>query len=165
VDGFRSGMAVVDGYEDKNCFQEGNLLIENNTVTGCLRGFTLYKNPHCETLGRNALRIRILNNRFTCGPAETSGEASGIWLPNLTAAVEIRENTVRHFRHGVWMGGFVDFIHIGGNAFEDCTTGVTLETVSPDTADHVAHVKETGNTFTRTAPHSQGLSQAHVRGF
>lgn len=167
VDGFRSGIAVVDGYEDKNCFQEGNLLIENNTVTGCLRGFTLHKNPHCETLGRNDLRIRILNNTFTGAPAEgdDSDGAAGIWLPDLTAGVEIRANTVRHFRHGVWMGGFVDFIRIGGNAFEDCATGVTLDSVSQNPAHHVAHVEETGNIFTRSAPRSQGLSQEHVREF
>jgi hypothetical protein len=165
VDGFRSGIAMVDGYEDKNCFQEGNVLIENNTVTGCLRGFTLYKNPHSESLGRNNLRIRIVNNTFTRGPAETAGETSGIWLPDLTAGVEIRANTIRHFRDGIWMGGFVDFIHLDGNTFEDCTTGVTLETISSDAADRVAHVKEVGNIFTRTAPSSQGLSQGHVREF
>lgn len=167
VDGFRSGIAVVDGYEDKNCFQEGNLLIENNTVTGCLRGFILYKNPHCESFGRNDLRIRIVNNTFTCASpgADDRGETSGICLPNLTAGVEIRANTVRNFRHSVWMGGFVDFIQIDSNVFEDCATGVTLESVSQNSAGHVAHVKETGNIFTRTAPRSQGLSQDHVRGF
>jgi len=167
VDGFRSGIAVVDGYEDKNCFQEGNLLIENNIVSGCLRGFSLYKNPHCETLGRNDLRLRILNNTFTCAPAPAVGNdrsgVSGVWLPDLTAGVEIRANTVRHFRHGVWMGGFVDSIHIGGNTFEDCTTGVTLASVSQNPAGLIARVKESGNTFTRTAPCCQGLSQAHIR--
>lgn len=167
VDGFRSGIAVVDGYEDKNCFQEGNLAIENNTVTGCLRGFSLYKNSHCESLGRSDLRIRIVNNTFTCAPTrgDDLGQTSGIWLPNLTAGVEIRANIVRGFRHSIWMGGFVDFIQIDSNIFEDCAAGVTLEAVSQNPAGHVARVKETGNTYTRIMSRSQGLSQDHVREF
>jgi hypothetical protein len=161
VDGFRSGIAVVDGYEDKNCFQEGNVVIENNTVTGCLRGFTLYKNDHCETLGRNDLRIRILNNTFTCAPADGDDRdaSTGVWLPDRTAGVEIRANTVRQFRHGVWMGGHVDAININSNHFEDCGTGATIDALL---RNEPVHVNETDNTFTRTATPRQGFAQAQV---
>lgn len=127
VIGFRSGIAVVDGYEDKNCFEEGDLLIENNTVTGCLRGFNLHKNSHCETLGQNNLQIRILNNSFSCAPADGDQalESSGVWLPNQSAGIEIRVNTFRHFHYGVWMGDFVDSIQMDGNTYEECTIGVS----------------------------------------
>ncbi len=166
VNGFRSGIAVVDGYEDKNCFEEGDILIENNTVTGCLRGFSLYKNPHCASLGRPDLRIKILNNTFSRADGRTANDdGAGVYLPDRTAGVEISSNTFSNFGHGVWMGGFVDFINIGGNRFEDCGAGVTLEGVSSNPGGDVAHVKETGNTFTRTGTRSQGLAQEHVRAF
>ena len=164
VEGFRSGIAMVDGYEDKNCFQEGNIVIENNTVTGCLQGFTLYKNDHCETFGRNDLCIRILNNAFTCATAEGDDRNAtfGIRLPDRAAGVDIRANTFRQFRHGVWLGGNVDFINICSNHFVDCGAGATIEAL---VLQEPVRVNETHNTFTRTAIPRQGFAQAQVSNY
>jgi len=63
--GFYSGIAIADGYEDKNCFEEGDFLIQRNTVTDCVRGFTLYKNPQGTALGRRDLKLQIVDNEFT----------------------------------------------------------------------------------------------------
>lgn len=161
VEGFYSGIAVADGYEEKNCFEEGDLRVENNTVSGCVRGFTLYKNPHCASLGRKDLKIRIVNNRFTA--AATKPEASpltcGIYLPEEAAGVDIGSNTFRNFHRGVSIGGTVDFITISSNHFVDCGTGVTIEALLRKDA---VHVNETNNTFTRTAKPRQGFEQAQV---
>lgn len=166
VDGFRSGIAVVDGYEDKNCFEEGNILIQGNTVGNCLRGFMLYKNSHCIALGRKTLRIRVVDNTFVraAGPSAVEDDSSGIWIPDLTAGVAIRANAFHGFHHGVRAGGSVDDIGIEDNVFEDCEIGIVLERVSEKSDGLIAHVKETGNRFTRTKTHRQGLSQRHVLG-
>ncbi|WAC20697.1 right-handed parallel beta-helix repeat-containing protein [Luteolibacter sp. SL250] len=165
IDGFRSGLAMVDGYEDKNCFEEGNILFENNAVSGCLRGFTLYKNPHCVSLGRNDLKVVIRNNTFSRAAGKDGQPATGIHLPDQSAGLEIRSNAFRGFDEGVWMGGLVDLIDISGNGFEDCGTGMTLGEISPDAAGAVVRIRESGNTLTRTARISEGLGHGHVKGF
>lgn len=166
VNGFHSGIVVVDGYEDKNCFEEGDILIENNTVTECLRGFSLYKNPHCMSLGRNDLKIKVVNNSFSRANERAANvDSTGAYLPDRTAGVEISANTFRNFGDGVWMGGFVDFISIDGNLFEGCGIGMTMEGVPSTSGGELAHIKETGNTFIRTERRSQGLAQEHVRAF
>ncbi len=165
IDGFRSGLAMVDGYEDKNCFEEGNILFEGNKVGGCLHGFTLYKNPHCASLGRNDLKVAIRNNTFSRSVGEDGQPSSGIHLPDQTTGVEVRSNTFRGFGRGVWMGGLVDLIEISGNGFEDCGTGLALEEISGPSADAVVRIRESGNTLIRTPEAVQGLRQRQVRGF
>lgn len=171
VSNFYSGIAIVDGYEDKNCFEEGNILIEKNTVTGSLRGFTLYKNPHCASLGRKVLDIKIVDNTFTrTGDSvvkigSESHDTYGIYLPEKTAGVEIRSNTFRNFGHGVWLDKLVDYININGNLFDNSRIGVTLATTSSKSKGYTIHIKEIGNTFTGTPLHSQGLAQKHITTF
>ena len=113
IDGFYSGLAVVDGYEKKNIFEEGNILFQGNKVAGCVRGFSLYKNPQGEAIGRKDLKIRIENNTFIVSPDAISAkrETSGIWLPPQTAGVELASNDFIGFGNGVWLDGIVDLIH------------------------------------------------------
>ncbi len=128
IDGFYSGLALVDGYESKNIFEEGNIVIEGNTVTRAIRGFSLYKNRFGEKLGKKDLNIRIANNIFTCAGNAGKRETSGVFLPRLTAGIDIRDNTFHNFKHGIRMIEPVDLVTITGNTFLNCTTEVTRET-------------------------------------
>jgi hypothetical protein len=168
VRGFHSGLAVADGYEDKNCFEEGDFLFQDNEVSHCVRGFTLYKNPHSAALGRRDLQLQILDNEFTCAPTGRAQyeTASGIHLPAMSAGVTIRGNGFKQFQSGVWMAGSVDFIDIQGNRFEDCSIGVELRSINGDaSANPIVRVNEGHNTFTRTDPSSKGMEQTQRKPF
>ncbi len=154
VAGFHSGIAVADGYEDKNCFEEGSFLIERNQVSGCMRGFTLYKNPHGASLGSKNLELRLLDNTFLCAEPGTQPDqpALGAHLPPMTAGVEIRGNRFQGFRQGVSMAAQVDLIQIRDNQFEDCDTGIEMAAPAhAKGAPDSTRVREDGNTFLRTA--------------
>lgn len=154
VAGFHSGIAVADGYEDKNCFEEGGFLIERNHVSGCLRGFTIYKNPHCASLGNNHLALHLLDNTFLCAEPAVRPDlpAHGAHLPPMTAGVEICGNRFQGFRQGVAMAAEVDLIQLHDNQFEDCDTGIELAASERTKgAPGGARVQEGGNTFLRTA--------------
>ena len=168
VSGFHSGLAVADGYEDKNCFEEGDFLFQDNEVSHCVRGFTLYKNPHGAALGRRDLQLQILNNEFTCAPTGRAQyeTASGIHLPAMSAGVTIRGNGFKQFQSGVWMAGSVDFIDIQGNRFEDCAIGLELDAIPPgSTEDPVVRVRGADHSFVRTAVPSKGMDQIQRRNF
>lgn len=163
IDGFYSGLAMVDGYEDKNIFEEGNIVFGSNTVTGCVRGFTLYKNPSGAALGRNRLDVRIERNTFTAAASEGGlPDASGIHLPDQTAGLEIVSNTFRNFRQGVKTEGLVDFIGIRGNRFEECDVGVVVGKI-PVKED--VRIVEAGNTYVETDEQRQGFGQEQLKEF
>ena len=112
ISNFYTGIGFIDGYEKKNCFEEGNITIENNTVSGCQRGFSLYKNDHCTALGNNDLNINIRNNSFT-------GYACGIYLPEASAGINIQNNTFAHFAQGICKDKSTGPITEENNTFTD----------------------------------------------
>lgn len=124
IDGFYSGIAMVDGYESKNIFDEGNIIIEDNTVTRAVRGFSLYKNSYGEKLGKKNLNVRIENNLFTATGHAEGHETSGVFLPRFTAGFNIKGNTFNNFKTGVSLANDTDLIAIDGNNFESCGTEI-----------------------------------------
>jgi hypothetical protein len=120
ISGFYSGIAMVDGYESKNIFEEGNIVIEGNTVDEVIRGFSLYKNSNGEKLGAKNLNVRITGNTFTCTERPENRETSGIYLPSFSAGFDITGNTFVNFKNGVSLSGATDLINIKGNIFNRC---------------------------------------------
>lgn len=124
IDGFYSGIAMVDGYESKNIFEEGNITIENNTVKNVIRGFSLYKNSYGEKLGEKNLNVRIENNLFTATGQTGDYKTSGVFLPRFTAGFKIKGNTFTDFKTGVSLANDTDLIAIDGNNFGNCGTEI-----------------------------------------
>lgn len=167
VTGFYTGITVLDGYEDKNCFEEGNIVISGNTVTDCLRGFGVYKNPFCENLGRNNLNIEVSGNTFTRSGALTVSVGSantdtyGVYLPRATSGITISNNTFQSFAYGVRMEDFVDYISVKNNSFTNGTYGIFLRSVSP-TPSYKVRLAQSGNTFAQVTTQTWGLEQNFV---
>jgi hypothetical protein len=124
IDGFYSGIAMVDGYESKNIFEEGNIIIEENTVTRAVRGFSLYKNSYGEKLGKKNLNVRIENNLFTATGHAEGHETSGVFLPRFTAGFKIKGNTFTDFKTGVSLADDTGLMAIDGNNFKNCGTEI-----------------------------------------
>jgi hypothetical protein len=124
IDGFYSGIAMVDGYESKNIFEEGNIIIEDNTVTRAVRGFSLYKNSYGEKLGKKNLNVRIENNLFTATGHAEGHETSGVFLPRFTAGFKIKGNTFTDFKTGVSLADDTGLMAIDGNNFKNCGTEI-----------------------------------------
>ncbi len=168
ITGFYTGITVLDGYEDKNCFEEGNMVISDNTVTDCLRGFNIYKNSYCAAMGRKDLGIEVSGNTFTrTGPLTVIVNTSntntrGAHLPAVTAGVSILDNIFRSYHFGVWMEPDVDYIEIKRNSFIGCNFGMSLRNL--DTApSYLTHISQSGNICTDVATESSGLSQSFIR--
>ncbi|MBX3742468.1 MAG: hypothetical protein KF712_15890 [Akkermansiaceae bacterium] len=125
ISGFYSGIAMVDGYESKNIFEEGNIVIENNTVDKAIRGFSLYKNNHGKKLGTKNLNVRIAGNSFTCTESTENRETAGIYLPSFSAGFNISGNTFVNFKDGVSLSNGTDLINITDNTFRNCQTEIT----------------------------------------
>lgn len=164
IDGFYSGIAMVDGYESKNIFEEGSIVIENNTVTRAVRGFSHYKNSYGEKLGKKNLNVRIAANTFTCATNPDGHETSGIFLPRLTAGFEITGNIFTGFNNGVSLADQVDFIRLADNTFASCATGIVLAPPA-DPGGEPLRIKESANTFTGPGVRISGLDQAHIKEF
>lgn len=168
IRGYYTGIELVDGYEDKNCSEEGDILVEDNTVTDCLRGFAFYKNNHNLTLGRKDVNIEVRNNEFTrtgawmvaVGSSLTS--TNGIYLPLYTQGVNIHDNIIRNYNYGVWMDEFVDYIQVKNNRFEGVNCGIGLAQMDNNPQNLKINLSQSGNTF-NTSTQSSGLDQAFVQ--
>lgn len=150
VSGFYSGLAVVDGYEDKNCFEEGDILFENNTIDGCVRGFTLYKNPHCETLGQNVLNITLRKNNFTRTPSSDAASSAGVHLHKESAGISVSGNVFHGFSHGVWLDGVFDHIKITDNRFTDCEAMIGSKNTDFLLNEGKSRIHENANTLSKS---------------
>lgn len=171
ISNFYTGIGVIDGYEMKNCFEEGNISIENNTISECLRGFTLYKNSHCETLGQNDLKIVIRGNTFTRTKPQTlridsiNTDTYGIYLPNMSAGISIKNNVFNQFTYGVWMDRFVNNISITNNRIENNYYGMALTDIPNNINNFTIHIHQSDNTFISTPVHTKGFDQPKVSFF
>lgn len=171
ISNFYSGIAFIDGYEDKNCLEEGNILIDNNEVTECIRGFTIYKNSHCESLGRNDLKITITNNTFTRSGEHTikvgskSTDTRGVHLPNISAGITIENNTFNNFAYGVWMDKFVDYVTVKNNTFSNSGCGISITDISNNPNNYTVHINHSNNTNTNTPITTKGLDQSKIVSF
>lgn len=168
VSGFYTGIGIVDGYEKKNCFEEGNITVESNNILECMRGFSLYKNDHCMTLGRNNLKIKICDNSFLnskTAPRPAGSEKAntyGIYLPNISAGITISNNTFNNFGCAVWMDRFVDYIAITDNRIGDSNYGIVLTDISDNPENYDVHIRLSDNTLTGTPTKNRGLDQNKV---
>jgi len=164
VSGFYTGIILLDGYEDKNCFEEGNIVISGNSVTDCLRGFGVYKNPFCENLGRNDLNVEVSGNTFTRSGAltvmvgSTNTDTYGIYLPRATAGITVSNNTFQSFAYGVRMEDFVDYVSVKNNSFTNGTYGIFLRSITP-TPSYKIRISQSGNTFSQVTTQTSGLEQ------
>lgn len=62
---------MLDGYEQRNIFDgKSDLVIENNSVSACITGFSIYKNKY--NTDRTDLGITLRDNEFI-GLGETFG--------------------------------------------------------------------------------------------
>lgn len=168
ISNFYTGIGVIDGYEKKNCFEEGNISIENNTISECLRGFTLYKNSHCETLGQNDLNIDIRDNTFIRSKLQTlkidsiSINSYGIYLPSMSAGITIKNNEFNKFTYGVWMDQLVNNISITNNRIKNNYYGIALTDISNITNNYNIHINQSDNTFISTPVNLKGFDQQKV---
>ena len=165
VEGFYTGIIVLDGYESLNIFDRAGLLAENNTVTGCAQGFHLYRNEYNTT--RDALGITLRDNRFK-GPGNTvqadkQRETFGIRIDPYSAEAAVASNTVAGYAYGLYMDSFPDRIAIDGNDFSDGRYGIFLRDVSAAADPPAVRLHEAGNTFTDILTPRSGLGQPCVQ--
>lgn len=117
------------------------------------------------TLGRNNLKIEICNNSFLNPPIDARQADSeklntyGIYLPNITAGITIKNNAFNNFGCAVWMDRFVDYITIVDNRIDDNSYGVVLTDISDNPKNYTVHIKLSANTFSGTPTRDQGLHQ------
>lgn len=149
VEGARTGILILDGYECNNIFTECNITIRRNRTDGCINGFMLYKNKYNTGIPR--LDITIENNIFRGGDGHieaTDGSSTfGIKLCSRTNGIIIRDNNISGFNYGVFVSSPAAGIDIYGNTFSDSTYGIcTKHNENPRIG-----LRTGRNTFIRTA--------------
>lgn len=151
ISGFYSGIQILDGYEDKNCFEEGNIIIERNKVTDCIRGFAIYKNPYNLLLGRKDLNVRVDNNTFkrdtppTLLINEKQTDTYGIYLPQYTKGVKVTANSFENLIYGIWMDSFVDSLTFTDNRMKSLEVAFFLNQSSGNKLNYNPHIKKKNN--------------------
>lgn len=150
VSGFYTGIAVLDGYEQRNIFDgKSDLVIENNSVSACITGFSIYKNKY--NTDRTYLGITLRDNEFI-GLGETFGlggeERSGFGarLPR-SMGVRLVGNSFSNFKFGIHMNGFPDGIHIVANRVGHCRYGIFLSTENDNPNRLESHLEIRDNHF------------------
>lgn len=114
IDGFYTGLSVRDGYENKNIFEEGYMLFQNNKISNCFNGVGIYRNAF-NTHFVN-LFIDIKNNEFMHrGHLEDelggkTREACGVYISHNIGNICIFNNKFKNFKYPYFCAGYSENI-------------------------------------------------------
>ena len=131
VTGARTGILIIDGYEQNNIFTEGDIVIRSNRTYECLNGFFLYKNKYNQD--PNRLNILLEENSFiresgVTAKIEGRDESSyGIRLFPRTSGVTLRSNAVSGCKYGVFVSSPAKEIVVEGNVVQNTTYGISCK--------------------------------------
>lgn len=155
--GYYTAIAIRDGYEEKNIYQQGNFTVKDNRIGDCLTGFGIYRNKY--NTGTVALNTVLSHNEFFHSGLRTMEIAGkqrttvGVFIPDSTGHIEVIDNSISGFACGVLMEGAVDYINVTDNAFTDCNYGIELS----GAGDATVHLHHRGNTFTNVNTTLSGI--------
>ena len=157
VEGASTGILVIDGYEERNIFTEGDILIRGNRVRECVNGFFIYKSKYNKE--PSDLNITLEDNSFIrqSGPtAQVAGQAVstyGIRLYPRTCGVTLRGNAVSGYKYGVFISSPADRIAVAGNLFNGTTYGIAVKR----NKDPKTGIVRENNTFVKVGTHEREL--------
>ena len=121
ITGARTGILIIDGYEQNNIFIEGDIVIRGNRTHECLNGFFLYKNKYNRDLNR--LNILLEENSFIRDSGTTArigghdSSSYGIRLFPRTCGVTLRGNAVSGCKYGMFVSSPAEEIVVEGMSF------------------------------------------------
>ena len=121
ITGARTGILIIDGYEQNNIFIEGDIVIRGNRTHECLNGFFLYKNKYNRNLNR--LNILLEENSFIRDSGTTArigghdSSSYGIRLFPRTCGVTLRGNAVSGCKYGMFVSSPAEEIVVEGMSF------------------------------------------------